>query len=158
MRIWNSRRGATSARLILSVLLAVLCVMTQAALSLPLNAGGVSLRQTGAQVVVGDMRHFIFGLPSSETNARQAAEWYRKVAEQGYAEAQFKMGIMYYNGRGVPEDRRQAFAWFSLAAAQGYKNAKEAQTIVAKELDQDALEQAKNLAVKYYKAYVVPFR
>jgi TPR repeat protein len=31
-----------------------------------------------------------------------AASWYRKAAEQGIANAQFNLGIMYDNGEGVP--------------------------------------------------------
>lgn len=30
----------------------------------------------------------------------QAATWFRKVAEQGHAFAQYKLGLMYENGRG----------------------------------------------------------
>ena len=32
----------------------------------------------------------------------QAVSWYRKAAQQGYAEAQYTLGWMYANGRGVP--------------------------------------------------------
>lgn len=34
-------------------------------------------------------------------------------AEQGDAQAQFKLGLMHYNGDGWPQDFKQAFAWFS---------------------------------------------
>ena len=30
---------------------------------------------------------------------KQAVKWYTKAAEQGYADAQYNLGIMYYNGR-----------------------------------------------------------
>ena len=38
------------------------------------------------------------------------ARWYRKVAEQGHAWAQARLGDMYDNGEGVPEDDIQAYA------------------------------------------------
>ena len=44
----------------------------------------------------------------------------RPLAEQGNAAAQFNLGIMYANGRGVPNDDVQAVKWFRLAAEQGY--------------------------------------
>ncbi len=52
--------------------------------------------------------------------------WYRKAAEQGYAEAQFRLGLAYGAGVGVPENLLLAVIWFSKAAAQGHVNAMEA--------------------------------
>jgi len=47
----------------------------------------------------------------------------RQKAEQGDAEAQFSLGLMYKNGRGVAQDDRQAVAWFQKGADQGYAEA-----------------------------------
>jgi TPR repeat protein len=49
----------------------------------------------------------------------QAVAWYRHAAEQGHANAQFNLGVMYANGRGVPKDDTQAVAWFRHAADVG---------------------------------------
>lgn len=46
-------------------------------------------------------------------------EAYRKAAEQGDATAQFNLGVIYDNGRGVPQDYQRAYAWFSVAAVNG---------------------------------------
>ena len=48
----------------------------------------------------------------------------RLAAEQGDAGAQSNLGLMYYNGRGVPQDFEEAYFWANLAAAQEKKNAK----------------------------------
>lgn len=56
-------------------------------------------------------------------NHRAAAVWFRKAAEQGHTEAQYSMGIMHDNGKGVPEDVQEAAAWFRKAALQGYAKA-----------------------------------
>ena len=45
-------------------------------------------------------------------------EW-RPLAEQGDALAQYNLGILYFNGGGVPKDYQQALRWFRLAADQG---------------------------------------
>ena len=50
--------------------------------------------------------------------------WFRKAAEQGYANAQSNLGVMYNNGRGITKDEAQAVAWFRKAAEQGDANAK----------------------------------
>ena len=55
---------------------------------------------------------------------QQAAAWFRKAADQGYAFAQFSLGAMYANGRGVPEDDQQAVAWYRKAAEYGLPDAR----------------------------------
>ena len=42
-----------------------------------------------------------------------------RAAEQGDAKAQFNLGGMYFNGRGVPQDNAQAAQWYRKAAEQG---------------------------------------
>jgi hypothetical protein len=49
----------------------------------------------------------------------QAALWYRKSADHGYATAESGMGFMSYYGYGVPLDRAEANRWFRKAADQG---------------------------------------
>jgi TPR repeat protein len=45
-------------------------------------------------------------------------EW-RPLAEQGDADAQYRLGVLYANGYGVPKDYVQARQWYEKAAAQG---------------------------------------
>lgn len=40
-------------------------------------------------------------------------------AEQGVADAQYKLGVMYAFGRGVPKNDIEAMKWYRLAAQQG---------------------------------------
>ncbi len=47
-------------------------------------------------------------------------KWYRRAAEQGHAQAQYNLGLMYANGQGVPQDEQEAVKWFRLGAEQGY--------------------------------------
>jgi TPR repeat protein len=43
-----------------------------------------------------------------------------KAADQGDQLAQFKIGLLYYNGKGVAQDYAQAMSWYRKAADQGY--------------------------------------
>ena len=43
---------------------------------------------------------------------------FRSLAEQGYAAAQNNLGLMYYNGEGVPKDYVRAHMWLNLAASR----------------------------------------
>ena len=42
-----------------------------------------------------------------------------KAADQGDAAAQYRLGILYHNGQGVPQDYAQAATWYRKAADQG---------------------------------------
>jgi len=42
----------------------------------------------------------------------KAVMWYQKAADKGYANAIVSLGCMYYEGKGVPKDRKTAGAWF----------------------------------------------
>ena len=46
------------------------------------------------------------------------AEW-RPLAEQGHARAQYNMGVIYDEGRGVERSRATAIEWWTKAADQG---------------------------------------
>ena len=50
---------------------------------------------------------------------KEAVKWFRLAAEQGDAEAQINLGVMYETGRGVPKDDKEAVKWYRLAAEQG---------------------------------------
>jgi TPR repeat protein len=45
------------------------------------------------------------------------------LAESGSAPAQFNLALLFYDGRGVPQDFERAAKWFERAAGQGYTNA-----------------------------------
>jgi TPR repeat protein len=49
----------------------------------------------------------------------EAVKWFRKAADQGEAVAQYNLGLMYYNSKGVPRDYVEAVKWFRKAADQG---------------------------------------
>ena len=53
----------------------------------------------------------------------KAAMLLRPVAEQGDAQAQTYMGLLYEKGDGVPQDYVEAVKWFRLAAEQGKADA-----------------------------------
>jgi TPR repeat protein len=56
--------------------------------------------------------------------AAEAATYLRKAAEQGYADAQYQLGLLLYEGKLVRKDDVEASQWVHLAAAQGNNNAR----------------------------------
>ena len=77
---------------------------------------------------------FLFGTPAfadfakgqkAFDNSDYAAalkEW-KPLAEKGNAPAQFWVGFIYEQDRGVPYDPKAAFKWYKLAAEQGHDKA-----------------------------------
>lgn len=53
----------------------------------------------------------------------EAIIWYRQRAEQGQADGQYYLGLMYALGKGLPRDYQKAAMWFRKAAEQGYADA-----------------------------------
>jgi len=56
---------------------------------------------------------------SGAKNEQEAAKWYRLAAERGHAEAQQRLGYLYYYGQGVDKDWSESAKWYRLAAEQG---------------------------------------
>ena len=48
---------------------------------------------------------------------------YQPKANQGDADAQFNLALLYYHGVGTPQDTRNAVYWYTKAAEQGHVNA-----------------------------------
>jgi hypothetical protein len=88
------------------------------ALLKPVSQGAVSSQsEKSANQAIQD---FTSGVAAYQLgNVVEAASWYRKAAERGYAPAQANMGILYDLGQGVAQDYRQALYWYAKAAEQG---------------------------------------
>ena len=72
-------------------------------------AGGVAIAQD-----------YDAGLKAAQAGDFQTAlkEW-KPLADQGHADAQHNLGVMYANGEGVLQDNVTAHMWFNIAGANG---------------------------------------
>jgi TPR repeat protein len=69
----------------------------------------------------------------------------RPLAEQGDAQSQAALGLMYYDGRGVPQNYVLAHMWLSLAL-RGEKLAAKARDMVAAKMTPAQIAEAQKLA------------
>ncbi|MDZ4743397.1 MAG: tetratricopeptide repeat protein [Verrucomicrobiota bacterium] len=60
---------------------------------------------------------------TKEKDEKKSFEWMLKAAEAGYATAQYRLGIYYALGIGVPEDKKKAFLWYKKAAMSSHAEA-----------------------------------
>ena len=78
----------------------------------------------------------------------ESVKWFRKAAEQGHAEAQYKLGKMYEDGRGVEQDSKKAIEWYQKAADRGLHGA--LYTLGKMYEDGRGVEQNNRKAVEWY--------
>ena len=88
-------------------------------------------------------------LNQQTSNTSNDFNHYLKLAEQGDPEAQNKIGKLYYNGNGVPQDTEQAFYWFKQAADRG--NAKAQNNLGYMYYNGEAVEQDYEQSIKWYR-------
>jgi hypothetical protein len=70
------------------------------------------------------------------------------LANEGNPEAQYILGSMYAQGKGVLQDYAQAHAWFNLAASQGHDKASLYRDEIAKKMTSNQVARAQQLAVQ----------
>lgn len=78
----------------------------------------ISLIIASTQALAGDPLAEATRASESGRNI-QAAHLLAPLAASGNATAQFRLGMLYYLGQGVPEDEKQAILLWKKAAAQG---------------------------------------
>jgi hypothetical protein len=56
--------------------------------------------------------------PDDDTGRSVAPRPPHPLADQGYANAQYNLGVSYFHGQGVPQDYVREHMWFNLAASR----------------------------------------
>ncbi len=72
----------------------------------------------------------------------EAGRLHRLAANQGHAQAQVNLGIIYSQGQGVPKNSVQAYRWYTLAASQGDDLAEKCKNHLAKSMTLEQLAEA----------------
>ena len=69
-------------------------------------------------------------------NDPEHAELVREKAEAGNVDAQYALGLMYAEGRGIEQDEIQAYIWLSRAVEQGDQDAVSLRYVLLSHMDQ----------------------
>lgn len=78
-------------------------------------------------------------------NDPDAAAELLQAAEQGDVDAQYGMGMVYADGRGMPVDEVRAFFWLTRAIEQGDRDAETLRRIVAMRMTDEQFDAAEKL-------------
>ncbi len=77
---------------------------------------------------------------------QDAAQWLRPWAEQGRAEAQYRLGMLFENGQGVVKNLQDAKKWYREAAVQGHLGARHR----LEALGERSAHDGETVAIKWY--------
>lgn len=66
---------------------------------------------------------YIAGHTGVPKNYERAAQWFRKAADNGVANARYNLGVLYQQGLGVERSLEDAIKWYTAAARQGHPEA-----------------------------------
>jgi TPR repeat protein len=79
---------------------------------------------TDSNTTVPDYSTYYEGVEAMDAgDMDRALAAFKQSAEDGVAIAQYNLGVLYFSGRGVPQDYREAYRWTRMAAEQGFANA-----------------------------------
>jgi len=88
-----------------------------------------------------------------DQNYKVASEWFRRASEKNIAQAQYKLGDLYFNGRGVPKDYENAYIWYSVGASHKHKLSVSSVKKAKEKLSADELKEADKVIATYIKKY-----
>ena len=64
--------------------------------------------------------YYAVGNEGLEKDEMESRKWYTLAAEKGHADAQYNLGLMWFNGEGGSKDIDKAIYWFTLSASHEY--------------------------------------
>ena len=89
-------------------------------------------------------------LSKVEISSIQSFQLNQSKANQGDANAQFNLALLYYHGVGTPQDSKQAFNWYTKAAEQGQYFAKVERDEMLEMMSQSQIEEVQKLSKELY--------
>lgn len=72
-------------------------------------------------------------------------------ASLGHADAQFELGKLYRDGKGVPKDEVKSYAWLLVAKANGIKESSEAVSSLEERLTAEQMEEGQAWAADLHR-------
>src|SRR5206468_6611916 len=116
--------GTPAQRCFWAMVILVLCALTcDAAPSFEFTAAKEKAEAGDAEAEYALALMYDLGVDVPQ-NYAESGKWYLKAANQGLAEAQFKLAVRYFEyGKKAKENYTTAFTWFYKAANQGIAEA-----------------------------------
>ena len=119
----------------------------------PLNIQPELIKITDAEPVTPEEK-YKKGLELSEEtendNFKEAIKWFSQSAQSGNKNAQYKLGMFYLIGKGLPQNYVYSYSWLNLSAAQGVPDAAQAKIYLESKMTPQQLKEAQRLSEEVY--------
>ena len=89
-----------------------------------------------------------------EADLAKAIDWYEQASLQGHATAQWRLGLLFFNGQGVASNKVQSFIVLKMAAINGEEQAIDAADEVADSMHSEELALANQLLSQIFYNYM----
>ena len=87
-----------------------------------------------------DAEYFMAAMESRKHNDAASVDWLRRASRHGHAEAQYRLGLDYAEGRGVAKDGPEALGWLQQAARNGHPEAARAVREITERMPSEQLD------------------
>jgi TPR repeat protein len=114
------------------------------AIALKLLRPFAELKNASAQNALGFL--YASGGSGVAQDFEEARKWYQRAANQGHGRSRANLGVMYYNGDGVPKNYVEAYMWFDLALAAGFEDAVKYRSLVEEMMTPEQIAEARKRA------------
>lgn len=92
--------------------------------------------------------------PDAHANYPTTAHWFEGAAKAGLPLAMANLGLLYYQGLGVPQDFVTGYMWLTLAAAGNPDTLAGLRDALSQKMTPDQINQAQNIAAaRWQKKY-----
>ena len=89
------------------------------------------LRNPAAENALGLLYASGDGQHAIKQDQEEAVFWFTRAAQDGSVDAQYKLGLLYWDGHGVPKDLQKAYFWTLLARAAGQPGSEDLAKVLA---------------------------
>ena len=101
------------------------------------------------------MGEFYYDGKNAPRDLDQALSYFEKASLQGHAQAQFKLGTMFFHGEGVQANNIQAYIVLKMAAVNGAEDALDTADEVSEKMSREDLETATQVLGQIFRKYLM---
>lgn len=88
----------------------------------------------------------------------QALRWYERASLRGHAMAQWRLGVMFWQGEGVRANTAQAYILLKMAAVNGAEEAIDSADQLTEQMNRDELARANRVLGEIFRSYLQELR
>jgi TPR repeat protein len=100
------------------------------------------------------MGSFYYDGKQTPKDLNQARIWFEQASLKGHADAQYRLGTMFFRGEGVQANTVQAYIVLKMAAINGSEDAMDSADLVAEQMRRDELEIATQVLGQIFRDYL----